>query len=586
MPLSLDHFVARWRARKGTTKPRWRRWLARVGPTLEFAPVRRGIQAAAFLTFLALVFWVSWPYDAVPQADAETWPSHYADNLAAKQVLPVDSFLAIDPLVAISTAIAARTWVWSLASAAGILLVCVLIPRGFCGYLCPLGTLIDLFDWAVGRRVTRFRVAEVGWWRHLRYLILAGCLVAAAGGVLLSGFVAAIPVITRGMAFVVDPLVLGVNRGWHSVPPPNWGHLLSLALFAGVLGMGLFAPRFWCRHLCPSGAVFSVFNIFRATERKVTTACIGCDQCIKSCPFDAINPDWTTRTDACTLCETCGGACPTQAITFVGRKVQVTGITPEPAAAQPQVKRRDLIAASLTGALAAVGVRTADAVETREPVLRPPGSVPERQFLEQCIRCDACLKVCPSNVLQPLGFEQGFNGLWTPVVTPDWAGCAPSCNACGQACPTGAIRDLVLDEKRHARIGLAIVNGSTCLPWAGAEACQLCVDECNAAGYEAIEFRQAGVEVDEDGFPIEGTGLLAPAVDATKCVGCGLCQTRCVAINVKERGVLEESAITVHAGEGKEDRLSSGSYKVLRETEAAERAAKAKAAEATHGDFY
>ena len=44
-----------------------------------------------------------------------------------------------------------------LMCAAMILIVCVLIPRGFCGYLCPLGTLIDLFDWAIGKRVTGFR---------------------------------------------------------------------------------------------------------------------------------------------------------------------------------------------------------------------------------------------------------------------------------------------------------------------------------------------------------------------------------------------------------------------------------------------
>ena len=41
--------------------------------------------------------------------------------------------------------------------AAGIILaVCVFIPRGFCGYVCPLGTLIDCFDWIVGKRVTSF----------------------------------------------------------------------------------------------------------------------------------------------------------------------------------------------------------------------------------------------------------------------------------------------------------------------------------------------------------------------------------------------------------------------------------------------
>ena len=59
--------------------------------------------------------------------------------------------------MSLSTALAAQSWVWSLTAAGIILGVCIFIPRGFCGYLCPLGTLIDLFDWAVGKRVTRFR---------------------------------------------------------------------------------------------------------------------------------------------------------------------------------------------------------------------------------------------------------------------------------------------------------------------------------------------------------------------------------------------------------------------------------------------
>jgi hypothetical protein len=58
---------------------------------------------------------------------------------------------------------------------------------------------------------------------------------------------------------------------------------------------------------------------------------------------------------------------------------------------------------------------------------------------------------------------------------------------------------------------------------------------------------------------------------AEKCVGCGLCQTRCYGINVAERHVLQESAIIIEAGAGKEDRLLSGSYLALRERESAER---------------
>jgi NAD-dependent dihydropyrimidine dehydrogenase PreA subunit len=174
-------------------------------------------------------------------------------------------------------------------------------------------------------------------------------------------------------------------------------------------------------------------------------------------------------------------------------------------------------------------------------------------------------------VLQPLGFQQGLEGLWTPAVHADWAGCESSCNACGQVCPTGAIRAIPLEEKRYARMGLAIVNERTCLPLAGREACQLCVDECASAGYHAIEFTRVGTEVDDQGLPIEGSGFLAPVVLAEKCVGCGLCQTRCYGINVADKRLLGESAIVIEAGAGKEDRLFHGSYLALREQEAAHR---------------
>jgi NAD-dependent dihydropyrimidine dehydrogenase PreA subunit len=184
-----------------------------------------------------------------------------------------------------------------------------------------------------------------------------------------------------------------------------------------------------------------------------------------------------------------------------------------------------------------------------------------------CIRCGECFQACPSDVLQPLSFQQGLEGLWTPHVVADWAGCASSCNACGQVCPTGAIRALPLEEKRHARMGLAIINESTCLPFNG-EACQLCVDECTAAGYDALEFISVGTEVDELGQPLEGTGELAPLLIPDKCVGCGLCQTRCHGINVASKGLLEESAIIIEAGNDHEDRLMSGSYIELRRKEA------------------
>ncbi len=509
------------------------------------------------------------------ESEPGRWPSHYADDLARKEIIPADTFLVIDPLVSLSTAIAAKSWVWSLLCAGIILLVCVLIPRGFCGYLCPLGTLIDLFDWAVGKRVKRFRVKKDGWWVHLKYYLLLGVLAAAVGGVLLSGFVAAIPVLTRGMLFLGEPLQNGLARDWHLVPPIQLGHLLSILLFLGVLLLGLLRPRFWCKYVCPSGAVFSVANLFRVSERKVEDSCIHCNKCVEICPFDAIKPDFTTRVTDCTLCQTCGGVCPTHSIKFVDRwnVAKLKGFNDPPTGDTPLGRRGFLSLLAGSGAgIAGGGVAAAatrhfgarlDDPTAFRPV-RPPGSVPERAFLDMCIRCGECFKACPNNVLQPEGFQQGLEGLWAPMVAADWAGCDSSCNACGQVCPTGAIRALPLAEKKVARMGLALVDEHSCLPFANREACQLCVDECHAAGYHAIEFTQVHTEVDGEGQPVEGTGHLAPVVIADKCVGCGLCQTRCYGINADEKALLKRSAIIIVAGEGKEDRLMTGSYRTLR----------------------
>lgn len=516
---------------------------------------------------------------SIHEADPAAWPAHYADNLSRKETIAAELFLVIDPLVSLSTGIASRSWVWSLACAGIILAACVLVPRGFCGYLCPLGTLIDLFDWAIGKRVTRFRVSGDGWWVHVKYYLLLGIIVAAFGGVLLSGIFSAIPVITRGLLFTLSPLQTGAVTGWHQMPPMNVGHVLSIVLFFAVLSLGLLRPRFWCKYVCPSGAVFSLGNLFRATERKVESSCINCNKCIEICPFDAIKPDFTTRTTDCTFCQSCGGVCPTHAIKFVDRW-EVSGLKVEndPPTNETALGRRGFLSASvgtasgvLGGLFAATGTKSFGANldgDGARPV-RPPGSVPEAEFLQMCIRCGECFQSCPSDVLQPLGFQQGLEGLWTPHVVADWAGCASSCNACGQVCPTGAIRALPLDEKRQARMGLAIINESTCLPFNG-EACQLCVDECTAAGYDALEFIAVGTEVDELGQPIEGTGELAPLLIPEKCVGCGLCQTRCHGINVVAKELLEESAIIIEAGNDHEDRLMSGSYIDLRRTEAAQ----------------
>jgi ferredoxin len=559
--------------------------------------VRRLIQSLCLAGFLLLFFWVCWPYGS----------RQYAEAFRAREIVEGELFLLLDPLVSVSTAIAARTLVWSLAVAAGVILVSLLLPRAFCGYVCPLGTLFDVLDWFVGGRVRFLRLPRHGWWSFAKYCLLAVIVTAAVFGVVLSAFFAAIPVLTRAMLFVLAPAQTGLLAGWYLVPPMNLGHWLSISLFALMLGLVFLGRRFWCRCVCPTGALFSLCNTLRLTERKVTDKCVRCGRCVDACPFDAINDDFSTRSLDCASCRTCSGVCPTGAIEFTWRQRRngesgwqrqtqfADGVSrgesepstssedfacrchPEggtshvvagmPAVADAGLSRRGMLIGLGGTAVAGVGVPLAigSGRVQNEPPIRPPGSVPENEFLQLCVRCGQCVKVCPNNVLQPAGLELGFNGLWTPRVVPDWSGCEPSCNNCGQVCPTGAVRALALEEKRAARIGLAEVDCEACLPHAGRGACQLCVDECRMAGYNAIEFVRVGTRLDENGEPVEGSGYLAPVVREDLCVGCGLCQMRCRSINVKSEKLLTDSAIHVVAGPGREDRIVSGSYRALQE---------------------
>ncbi|MGE5610081.1 MAG: 4Fe-4S binding protein [Bacillota bacterium] len=540
---SLDVFLP---AAAGSRSSRWQRMLRRLGPTWRASPIRRIIQVLTLALFLYLFFYVAWPY-------AEDFSTQV---IARKQWLPLQAFLWADPLVGLSTAVATRRWNVAVGGMLGILFICLWWPRGFCGYLCPLGTLIDAFDWLIGKRVRRWRVRRLGPWRHLRYYVLTAVLIAATLGILVSGYVSAIPVVTRGLLFTAGRVQLGVMKNWSVVGVADVGMCVSVGLFLGIFLLGLFSPRFWCRYVCPSGAVFSMANWLRLSRRQVHDTCIECGKCKAACPFDAIRDDYSTRGLDCTFCQTCGGVCPAGAIGFEAgirqnenepRKADSADI------AQPPLSRRGFVVAAIGGAIAAGTTR--HIVGSRQ-LVRPPGSVPEAQFLDLCIRCGECFKVCPGPVLQPAGLAMGLEALWTPMAVLSHAGCHQDCNFCTQVCPTGAIQPLSIEEKRKTKMGLAVIDTAACLPHRGERDCQLCYQECEAAGYHAIQMRTIQLKVGEVPAGVasqleleEMARIEAPFVDAAKCVGCGLCEYRCHTALVKQQTLLPKRAIVVEAVE-------------------------------------
>lgn len=155
-------------------------------------------------------------------------------------------------------------------------------------------------------------------------------------------------------------------------------------------------------------------------------------------------------------------------------------------------------------------------------LIRPPGVDDEGEFLSKCIRCSECIHICPTAGLQPVLFEGGLGGLWTPLLVPRLGPCDYSCTACSQACPSGAIPLLDLEAKRQSVIGLAVIYRNRCLPWAFDTHCIVCEEMCPIPD-KAIRLEEVSV-IDDSGVEIY---LQQPSVLRDLCIGCGICEYHC-----------------------------------------------------------
>ncbi len=183
-----------------------------------------------------------------------------------------------------------------------------------------------------------------------------------------------------------------------------------------------------------------------------------------------------------------------------------------------EMRRRGFLLGAVAGACAAAGGE--DALERVASVaIAPPGSDGGTRLRTRCTGCNLCVAKCPTKVLKAATLEYGLAGTMMPVMDFARGFCEKGCTVCGEACPTGAIRRLTKEEKGKTKIGLAaLVSGweGKCLASAENHPCALCEKHC---AYGAVKVAE---EKDKDGKKVR-----RPAVDASKCVGCGACAHVC-----------------------------------------------------------
>lgn len=446
----------------------------------------------------------------------------------------------IDPLLALTQLIASRTLTTGMLLSLVLVFLTLLMGRAWCGWMCPVGTLLDFFPFQ-RKKGEKPKIPEA--WRAGKYLTLLVLLIAAVFGNLSLLLLDPITLWVRTMTGSVAPALNGAFTAAENVlaqipwmsDPLTWldGVMrpaifptqivgirfvwLPLLLFTLLILLNLLAERFWCRYLCPLGELLGLFSKLAIFKRRVKPGCISCAKCVRVCPTGTIDParGYASDVGECTLCMDCFTACPESAAELKPGWNLEEKMPYDPS-------RRQLL---ITGAVALAGLAVIDTNTNKHSgsnfLIRPPGATDD-DLLEKCLRCGLCLRSCPTGALQASIAESGWVGVFTPVVVPRLGYCLYTCNNCGSVCPVQAIPPLTMEQKQITVIGHALIDQNRCIPWADGTTCIVCEEMCPLPEKAIVLEEREATDSEGNAFTLQ-----LPHVVRERCIGCGICEYKC-----------------------------------------------------------
>lgn len=465
-----------------------------------------------------------------------------------------DKIFKLDPLIMIMTSISERIFLPGVALSLSIIIITIFIGRFFCGWICPLGAIIDMAG-SVMRRPLEPNDKTNAIIRKTKFYILSFITISALLGmqvawvldpiVIAARFVSMnlIPSITfmlnsfftvmlknmnagdalRDFYRALKPTILGVKTAYFS-------HSLTILVFFLIIVLAsLILRRTWCRAICPLGAMYALCAKIAPLKRHVE-GCISCGKCRSSCRMGAIKDDTGYLQGECILCMDCIYDCPGH-VTLFRFPFNSSGDKKSKDRDEklPKISRKNFLIFALSPLLLMTSITGNRNRRKKSSVIRPPAALKEEEFINRCVRCGNCMKVCITNGLQPVMFQAGPEGIWTPQLVPEIGYCEYKCTLCGETCPTGAIPVINKERKMRVRLGVAEIDRSICLPWAKNEECIVCQEHCPVYD-KAIKL---------DTYT---GGIARPYVDPKLCIGCGICQNKCPVRPVRAIRVTPENA--------------------------------------------
>ena len=266
---------------------------------IHFTPSRFRLAIQAALTLFCL--YVGYRFVLFLQ-----WAAGRADTFTPKPGA-VEGFLPISALMGFRQLL--ETGDWDPVHPAGlsifiaVLLMVFLFRKGFCGYVCPVGFLSNLLE-----RAGRALSLDVTPHRYVNKAL------AGIKYLLLGGFCFAIlSMNSRSLAaFITGPynMVADARMLRFFIAPS----VLSLIVLGALAVAGLFIRNFWCRYLCPYGALLGLLSCAGPVRiRRDQASCVSCGKCTARCPSGIrVEEKKTVFSPECIGCGECIGACPVQ----------------------------------------------------------------------------------------------------------------------------------------------------------------------------------------------------------------------------------------------------------------------------------
>ncbi len=422
-----------------------------------------------------------------------------------------------------------------------LLLATLVFGRIYCSIVCPMGVMQDIIAYFRKKRKRNpYKFSNEKKW--LRYTVLALFILAIILGI--NAFVALLAPYSaygRIAATILQPIYLLGNNCLaylaESVNSFAFYHVdiivksaLSLVIATvTLLVIGILAwrgGRTYCNTICPVGTFLSIFSRFALVKIHINEdKCVSCGICARNCKGACIDSkNHSIDYSRCVVCGDCLPHCHSNALVYslpqrknkpsqqpheidTSRRAILLGATIATTTAilaQEQKK--------VDGGLAVIEDRVAP---QRKTPISPPGSRSARNLQSHCTACQLCVAACPNNVLRPVTALTTF---MQPTMTFDHGSCAPDCNKCSSVCPTSAIQPISLEEKASTQIGHAVWIKQNCVVTRDNVNCWVCSSHCPAGAITLIPLDSS----DDD-------SLSVPAIDISKCIGCGTCEYLCAA---------------------------------------------------------